>query len=214
MMIGLLKGIVGSTAYGLNGPDSDIDTLAVGAIPTENLFKLSPPKETIVTTSPDTVMHDAGKYARLALKCNPTVTELVWLDDYLYQSKLGKQLVDLRTTFLSERLVRDAYLGYAKSQLTRLQDRDHKRATKHAMHMARLVNQGAELYTCGELTIKVDDPEWYFYFKTRDPEYWLNWYNHAEKIFRESKCVLPEHADETPVQNWLYDVRRTYYDND
>jgi uncharacterized protein len=200
----LLKGTVGSTAYGLNGPNSDIDSLGMFKYDTGTYIGLKEYQESIVTKDPDTTMHEARKYCRLALKCNPTVTELLWLPEYTYLSDDGLKLIDLREDFLSEKYVREAYLGYAKSQLTRLQDRDHKRAAKHAMHMARLVNQGAELYTSGKVTIRVSDPEWYFDFKTRGPEYWLSWYNTAEKIFRESKCVLPEHPRTDRIDDWLY----------
>lgn len=205
-MITLLKGTVGSTAYGLNGPNSDIDSLGMFIYPIETYLGLKDYQESIVTKDPDTTMHEARKYCRLALKCNPTVTELMWLTSYTSLSREGLDLIDLREDFLSEKYVREAYLGYAKSQLTRLQDRDHKRATKHAMHMARLVNQGAELYTTGKVTIKVGDPQWYIDFKSRTPEYWLSWYNTAEKRFRESTCVLPKLPRTDRVEEWLYDT--------
>lgn len=205
-MITILKGVVGSTAYGLSGPNSDIDSLGMFIYPVETYLGLKDYQESIVTKDPDTTMHEARKYCRLALKCNPTVTELMWLNDYTEFTETGRRLILMREDFLSEKYVREAYLGYAKSQLTRLQDRDHKRATKHAMHMARLVNQGIELYTTGLLTVKVSNPEFYIDFKTRGPEHWLAWYNTAEKIFRESKCILPELPRTDRVEEWLYDT--------
>ncbi len=39
----LLAGIVGSTAYGLAGPDSDVDRLGVFAAPTLSLLGLDAP---------------------------------------------------------------------------------------------------------------------------------------------------------------------------
>ena len=38
----LLQGIVGSTAYGLAGPDSDVDRLGVYAAPTLDFARLYP----------------------------------------------------------------------------------------------------------------------------------------------------------------------------
>lgn len=204
----ILKGIVGSTAYGLNHAGSDKDYLGIFVLPLDTYLGMDPYDESKVTKDPDTTMHDARKYARLALKVNPTVTELMWLRDYTYASREGLDLIELREDFLSEKYVREAYLGYAKSQLTRLQDRDHKRATKHAMHMARLVNQGAELYRTGNLTVNVDDPSWYIDFKQRDPAYWLSWYESADKIFRESKCVLPEYPRTDRIHDWVYNTLR------
>lgn len=202
----ILVGTVGSTAYGLNRPDSDIDTLGVFVYPLEKYIHIEDYQQSIVTHDPDKTMHEARKYCRLALKCNPTVTELMWLDDYQVITECGKELIKIREKFLSERYVREAYLGYAKSQLTRLRDRDHKRATKHAMHMARLVNQGMELYTTGKVTIKVADPDWYNSFKLREPEDWIAWYEKKEAAFRASKCVLPEYPDTDAANYWLENV--------
>ncbi len=41
----LLSGIVGSTAYGLAGPGSDVDRLGMFAAPTLDLLRLDPPRE-------------------------------------------------------------------------------------------------------------------------------------------------------------------------
>lgn len=75
----LLSGIVGSVAYGLDTEDSDIGRLGVFAAPTERLLGLHPPKPSIVSSKPDATFHEAGKFAALALKVNPTITELMWL---------------------------------------------------------------------------------------------------------------------------------------
>ncbi|WP_243718717.1 nucleotidyltransferase domain-containing protein [Actinomadura sp. KC06] len=151
----LLAGIVGSTAYGLAGPGSDIDRLGVYAAPTTAFHGLHPPTgrdATTVTTKPDVTFHEAGKCAALCLGMNPTVTELIWLPDGLYETRtaLGEQLISIRTAFLSARRVKDAYLGYAVSQFKRLETRGdgsfsadtRKRTAKHARHLARLVHQG------------------------------------------------------------------------
>ena len=75
----LLSGVVGSTAYGLDTPDSDTDRLGIFAAPTVAFHGLHKPQESHVTTSPDATFHEAAKWVRLALGGNPTVTELVWL---------------------------------------------------------------------------------------------------------------------------------------
>jgi len=78
----LLAGVVGSTAYGLDGPDSDVDRLGVFAAPTIAFHGLTRPRESDVTTAPDQTLHEAGKFCRLALGGNPTVGELMWLKHY------------------------------------------------------------------------------------------------------------------------------------
>src|SRR5688572_13081210 len=99
----LLAGTVGSTAYGLSGPGSDVDRLGLFAAPTVAFHGLRGPKESIVTTEPDLTLHEAGKWCRLALNGNPTVMELVWLPDELYDTRtdLGSALIGIKEAFLS-----------------------------------------------------------------------------------------------------------------
>ncbi|MFD5252351.1 DNA polymerase beta superfamily protein [Streptomyces bobili] len=220
----LLSGVVGSTAYGLAHAGSDVDRLGLFAAPTEELHGLHPPQESHVSTAPDRTLHEAAKWCRLALGGNPTVTELVWLPDELYEVRtpLGDELIDIRTTFLSARRVRDAYLGYATQQFRRLLGRGdgsfsadtRKRTAKHARHLKRLCGQGYELYTTGKLTIRVDDPESFHRFGEQvadDPETALPLLRRYETAFEEARSVLPEQPDERAADAWLRKVRRNFY---
>ena len=220
----LLSGVVGSTAYGLAHAGSDVDRLGLFAAPTEELHGLHPPKESHVSTAPDRTLHEAAKWCRLALGGNPTVTELVWLPDELYEVRtpLGDELMDIRTTFLSARRVRDAYLGYATQQFRRLLGRGdgsfsadtRKRTAKHARHLKRLCGQGYELYTTGRLSIRVDDPESFHRFGEQvadDPETALPLLRRYESAFEEARSVLPEQPDERAADAWLRKVRRHFY---
>ena len=107
----LLSGIVGSTAYGLNRPGSDVDRLGVFAWDTVQLFNLNQVGESLVTTSPDVTLHEARKAARLMLKSNPTVLELLYLDQWETATALGEELIAIRDAFPTASLVRDAYCG-------------------------------------------------------------------------------------------------------
>ncbi|MFG3261396.1 nucleotidyltransferase domain-containing protein [Streptomyces bobili] len=220
----LLSGVVGSTAYGLAHAGSDVDRLGLFAAPTEELHGLHPPQESHVSTAPDRTLHEAAKWCRLALGGNPTVTELVWLPDELYEvrTSLGDELIDIRTTFLSARRVRDAYLGYATQQFRRLLGRGdgsfsadtRKRTAKHARHLKRLCGQGYELYTTGKLTIRVDDPESFHRFGEQvadDPETALPLLRRYETAFEGARSVLPEQPDERAADAWLRKVRRNFY---
>jgi predicted nucleotidyltransferase len=143
----LLSGIVGSTAYGLAGPDSDVDRLGMFAAPAWELLGLSAPAQSRVTTKPDATFHEAGKAARLILAGNPTAAELLWLPEDLYEARtpLGDEAIALRSSFLSAKRTRDAYLGYATQQFKKLLARAddapsgkaRHRAAKHARHLMR-----------------------------------------------------------------------------
>jgi len=224
----LLRGVVGSHAYGLATEDSDVDRLGVFAWPTGHILRLRPPAESIITSSPDTALHEARKFVSLALKCNPTVTELLWLPDRLYEviTPLGEQLIGIRQSLLSSTYVRNAYLGYATQQFRRLENRsehgDHsfssdtkKRTAKHAWHLARLTEQGVLLYTEGKLDVRVTDPGFYHDFGEEvaagDTGIAKLKIGQAETAMDTMGSVLPEHADETAAEAWLQAVRREYY---
>ncbi|MFD3307108.1 DNA polymerase beta superfamily protein [Streptomyces sp. NPDC058694] len=223
----LLSGIVGSTAYGLAHEGSDVDRLGMFAAPTDDLHGLHPPKESHVTTKPDSTLHEAAKWCRLALRGNPTVTELVWLPDELYEVRtpLGDELIGIRTTLLSAKRVRDAYLGYATQQFKRLYDRGdssfsadtRKRTAKHARHLRRLCHQGFELYATGRVSIRVENPEEYHRFGEQvaaDAMAALPLLKRYEAAFDETRSALPEQPDEAPVEAWLRRVRAHYYTPD
>lgn len=220
----LLSGIVGSTAYGLAREGSDVDRLGLFAAPTEDLHGLHAPKDSHVTTHPDRTLHEAAKWCRLALGGNPTVMELVWLPDDLYEVRtpLGDELISIRSSLLSAKRVRDAYLGYATQQFKRLYDRGdgsfsadtRKRTAKHARHLRRLCHQGFELYATGNLAIRVDDPDEYHRFGEEvaaDAMLALPMLKRFEALFDSNASVLPEQPDEAPAEAWLRHVRACFY---
>lgn len=217
----LLAGIVGSTAYGLAGPGSDVDRLGMFAAPTVAFHGLRAPQETEVSTQPDTTYHEAGKYCRLALGGNPTVSELMWLPGNLYEvrTELGDALIGIRGAFLSAARVRDAYLGYASQQFRKLEARGdgsfsadtRKRTAKHARHLKRLCHQGYLLYRTGRLQVRLDNPAEFLDFGQQVAEgdiavarALMADYEHR---FDTTRSVLPSQPDEPAVERWLLRVR-------
>ncbi|MGW6913270.1 nucleotidyltransferase domain-containing protein [Kitasatospora sp. NPDC054939] len=218
----LLSGIVGSTAYGLAHPGSDIDRLGLFAAPTAEFHGLNRPAESYVTSAPeDRTLHEAAKWCRLALNCNPTASELVWLPDDLYEVRtpLGEELIAIRRSFLSAGGVRRAYLGYATQQFRKLLTRDltdpvtRARAAKHARHLVRLVEQAVGLFETGENTVRLADPE-----RVRDlGERIADRPEAAEALLAEASerlsrpGVLPAEPDPAPAEAWLRRVRAAHW---
>jgi predicted nucleotidyltransferase len=212
----LLAGVVGSTAYGLAHAGSDVDVLGMFAAPTEELLGLRSPRESVVSTDPDSTFHEAGKAVRLILSSNPTASEILWLEEYDVRAPLGEELIALRGSLLSEHGVRNAYLGYATQQFRKLQSRDPEqaaRAAKHARHLVRLLRQAEELHTTGRLTVRLPDPdevrrlgEWI----AEQPERAQPLLARAESVLR-GPGVLPQAPDEAAADAWLRRVRRAFY---
>ena len=219
----LLGGIVGSTAYGLAGPASDVDRLGMFALPTLDLLRLDTPQESHVSKNPDATFHEAGKAVRLFLSGNPTAMELLWLPDDLYETRtpLGDEAIALRSAFLSAQRTKAAYMGYATQQFRKLQLRDEGssraepgRIAKHARHLMRLVEQGFELYTTGRMQIRLTDPERYLAFGERveaDPRAAAPFMAAAEERFASARTVLPSEPDYAAAEAWLIKIRKHFW---
>lgn len=217
----LLTGIVGSTAYGLAGPDSDVDRLGMFAAPTAAFHGIDMPTDkhaTIVHSDPDFTMHEARKMVMLLTSANPTVTELLWLPDHLYEVRtpFGEELVALRGSLASARRTRDAFFGYAVAQMKRLaetgqfQSKMRARSEKHGRHLLRLLDQGVAFYHTGVLTVPVFDPERYFEFGRRvvaDPSLGQQEIAKAEEILNRVTSALPAEPDMAAANDWLRRLR-------
>ena len=224
----LLEGIVGSTAYGLAHKDSDIDTKGIFAFDTKDLFGLNYAnlKEVVETHAPlpDNVWYEAAKWCSLALKCNPNILELLYLPNDLYTKKtdLGNMLIEIRYAFLNAPSVHGSYLKYAKSQLDKIEKNgkfgsDMKnRTAKHARHLCRLMIQGLELYSTGDLTVRLE-------YKTAvrvkaigyqalygDLAPLRNFYEEYKEKFDKAPPVIPPEPNREAVESWLKYVRQRF----
>ena len=224
--IPLLRAVVGSTAYGLATPDSDVDVMEVFAYPTIELLGIVEPPQTVVTTKPDSTAHEAHKFLKLALKANPSITELLWLPDALYEERAdaGNRLISIRSALLSRKAVRNAYLGYATQQFRKLHERHGEgfgsvpknRTEKHARHLARLCEQGYELYATGSMSVVLENPEWFHNFGrevAKEGNLWKasEYLEEMGEKFDACTSVLPEQPDEKLAVQWLRSVRAEYW---
>lgn len=219
----ILSGVVGSTAYNLATEESDVDRLGVYAEPATAFHGLHLPIDKAaskVTTGPDTAFHEARKFAQLALRCNPTILELLWLNAYEELAVPGQFLIQIRPSFLSAQRVREAYFGYATSQFGKylrhgsFASKLRKREEKHARHLMRLLHQGYVLYASGRLPVWLDEPEKFHEFgrrvtaDTESTEIATAMMARYEDLFDRTTSPLPERSDVETVDYWLRGVRR------
>lgn len=215
----LLRGVVGSTAYGLNHADSDTDYQGVYAVDTKQLLGLDLPdlEKAVEYKNPDTKYYEALHYARLALKSNPSILELMWLNEYDVITPAGRELIAIRNAFPTQKYVKAAYLGYANQQYSKLlkDERRHKRA-KNARHFARLLYQGRTLYRTGVLQIALPNPYAFINFGEEVADGNLDRVqkalNYAEEVF-DQPSALPEEPDREAVNFWLLGVRNGFFKN-
>jgi predicted nucleotidyltransferase len=210
----LLTGVVGSTAFGLAREGSDVDRLGIFARPTADFFTIGAKHtDSVVTTAPDSTMHEVGKYIDLALKCNPTIMDLMYLAEYEQTSWEGEWLVDIRQDFLSEPYVRSAYGGYAMGQIKRIKqelanEARQKRVAKHARHCFRLLRQGQQLLEFGTLTVKVPDPEFYWAFDEMTGEQIEKEFWKAFDTFNDRTGILPPRPRTDRLQDFINYLRK------
>ena len=166
----ILLGLAGSKAYGMDTPESDDDWRGVFVYPTERVLGLPSlcGPETIDDTAHETVLHEVGKFVRLALAGNPNILEQLYLETYPTLTVEGAWLVGARDAFLSQ-CVRVTYGGYAIAQMKKLATRERQglvgfnprvkgRYEKHARHCFRLLRQGTQLLRDGYLDVRVTNP--------------------------------------------------------
>lgn len=212
----ILEGITGSKAYGLDTADSDEDIKGIYVAPTSKVLGLFGVKETIDHTDPDWTYHEVGKFIHLAMKCNPTILEVLFLEGYTVSTKVGRMLVDNRHLFLSNG-VYNAYGGYAISQARKLNARGGtfghgrtNRYSKHARHCFRLLFHGKELLETGSLTVRVTPQmrEDLFAIGELPPEQLVERFEREFRAFDQIKSVLPDKPDREGINKLLLRIRK------
>lgn len=152
----ILLGYGGSYAYGTNIEGSDIDIRGC-ALNSKREILLGRGFEQIEDKRTDTVIYSLKKIVSLLTNCNPNVIEILGLkpEHYFIISKEGKELLDNKQLFLSQRAVK-SFGGYANQQLHRLLNGSsderlaevgmrnrkairHNKLAKHSMHLVRLM---------------------------------------------------------------------------
>jgi len=219
----ILEGVTGSTAYGLATENSDVDIKGVYLLPTSEVLSLrhNPEKTTKDHTDPDWVYHEVGKFMKLVVGGNPTVSELLWLEEYTQLSPVGKLLVENRKIFLSTPAVMNAYRGYALGQAKRLSNRQAEgldgydsslknRFAKHTRHCFRLLLQCRQLLETGELTVRVtpEQREWLFKMGEQTPETVVDAFIAEDSKMEDIVSVLPDEPDWEAIDALLYKIRK------
>jgi hypothetical protein len=114
----IYSGIVGSHAYGLNTPKSDIDIRGIFLSDNKDLLLLNNYIDQVSDDTNDTVYYELNRYAELLFNNNPNILELLYIpkDKIQHQSPLFEEFIKYRDTFLTKRC-KDTFGGYSISQI-------------------------------------------------------------------------------------------------
>jgi uncharacterized protein len=149
--------VVGSRAFGLAGPDSDVDRRGFYLPPAELHWSLQGVPEQLENQAAQECYWELRKFLDLALRANPNVLECLYTPLVELATPLAGELLAMRAGFLS-RLAYQTFNGYVLSQFKKLeQDLRAKGAIrwKHVMHMLRLLLSGIVLLREGHLPVDV-----------------------------------------------------------
>ena len=141
----ILRVVVGSRAYGLDDDGSDTDRRGVFLPPADRHWSLDGVPDVLRDDDREEMCWELQKFLRLCLKGNPTVLEVLFTPLVEAATPLGRELLELRTTFLSTRLHATCG-GYADQQFAKLRRRAEQGKPlnwKHAAHCLRLLATGA-----------------------------------------------------------------------
>lgn len=219
----ILEGVTGSKAYGLDTENSDTDIKGIYLLPTRKVLSLNfdPQGTTKDNTDPDWVYHEVGKFMKLAMAGNPTITELLWLDDYTLLTPIGQLLVDNRKLFLSTKAIKKAYSGYAMGQAERLAKRTAQgmdgydsslknRFAKHTRHCFRLLLQCRQLLETGALDVRVtpEQREWLFSLgEAVDADSIVTKFKEEDSKLNDVVSILPDEPAREELDELLYNIR-------
>lgn len=87
----------------------------------------------------DATIYTVNKLIKLLINCNPNTIEILGCRDYLIYNNLGREIIDNRKMFLSQRAVA-SFSGYATQQFDRLENNlarfvlDKKKKEEHILH--------------------------------------------------------------------------------
>ena len=185
---------VGSTVHGIATGSDDLDLMAIyieprewvyGVIPETNDPNANPGMPHFISRSKpegqrsgpgdvDMVAYSLRKFLRLAIKGHPTVLLPLFApeDKVLRAHRLGRELREMRTAFLSQDAV-ERFLGYMREQHLRMmgggkQNRVPNRPeliekygfdVKFAAHALRLAMQGWEVASTGYLSLPMQNDD-------------------------------------------------------
>ena len=131
--------VVGSQAYGLAGPGSDVDRRGVYLVPTALLWSLDKPPTHVDGPAPEQFSWEFERFCVLALTANPTVLECLWSPIVERITDVGRELLAVRPAFVSLK-VAATYGAYARDQMAKLDHHWHRHGEvkwKQAMHVLR-----------------------------------------------------------------------------
>ena len=211
--------IVGSRAYGLDEPGSDIDRRGIFVPPAEMHWSLYGVPEQVEHDDTQECYWEIHRFLVLALKVNPNILECLYTPLVEIALDAAEELRAMRSIFLS-RLIYQTYNGYVLSQFRKLDQDVRARGAikwKHAMHLIRLLLSGVIALKEGIIPVRVEEHRDRLLAIRRGEVPWeevnawrLSLHREFDAAFATTR--LPERPDYEKANAFLIKVRRSMAD--
>ncbi|MEV6633172.1 nucleotidyltransferase domain-containing protein [Actinoplanes sp. NPDC051470] len=207
----ILSVVVGSRAYGLDGPGSDHDRRGVFAAPTRLFWRLDKPPTHLDGPRDEEFSWEIERFCTLAAQANPTVLEVLFSPLIETITSDGRALRDARRAFLSRR-VAETYGNCARDQLARVEARRERTGVvnhKQAMHMIRLLLAGAHVLRTGDILVDVSPLRDRLLAIKHGEAPWADWATEllADLAAAATETRLPDRPDRETIDQVLIGVR-------
>ncbi|MDB5390806.1 MAG: putative nucleotidyltransferase [Planctomycetaceae bacterium] len=207
--------VIGSRAYGLEGPESDTDRRGIYLPPADLHWSLFGIPEQLENEQTQEVYWELQKFVTMALKANPNVLECLYSPLVEFASPLALELLSMRDCFLS-RMVYQTFNGYVMSQFKKIQMDLRNQGQikwKHVMHLIRLLSTGITVLREGTVQVRVGSQRDLLLAIKRGEVAWpevdaLRLVLHREFDAAISATHLPERPDYERANAFLVHARR------
>jgi hypothetical protein len=208
--------VVGSRAFGLDGPDSDTDRRGIYLPPADVHWSLYDVPEQLDNKATEECYWELQKFLTLALKANPNVLECLYTPLVEIATPLAEELLSMRGIFLSK-LVYQTYNGYVMSQFKKLEQDLRSKGVikqKHAMHLIRLLLSGITVLKEGFVPVRVEQHRQQLLAIRSGEMVWeevnawrLSLHQEFDRVFAATS--LPERPDYEKANAFLLKARRS-----
>ena len=207
--------VVGSRAYGLDHDESDIDRRGIYLAPAELQWSLFGAPEQFEDNATQSCYWELQKFLTMALKANPNILECLYSPLVEKVTPLGEEILAVRQGFLSQ-MIFQTFNGYAMSQFKKIERdlRNHGGVRwKHAMHLLRLLLQGAAALRQGSVPVRVETHRDRLLAVKRGEMPWAAVDAWRKELHRDVDCALaetrlPERPDYEAANRILLQGRR------
>lgn len=235
----VLSGFRGSISHNTFKPSSidDIDLISIYLAPVDYYIGLNQKKSfvrgnQILQDEFDLVSYELRHFVKLALKFNPNIIPLLWLnkDHYINIDAMGELFITNRDYFSSKHAYK-TFTGYAMAQLARMSKKSfegymgEKRKAlvkkfgydcKNASHAIRLFKMGIEFLDTGKLNVYRDGDDRELLMDIKEGGWELDdLQGYAKYLYAEAKeslknSDLPEEPDYKGVNRIFMEVISDY----